>query len=79
MSRGERRHHKFRINQHVKNIMNTWGYDIEDLKRGVGKPPGYEYWSRRPGPTSPCKESKQITHGIERAREHLLLYGMNRI
>ena len=36
-------------------------------KRQKGfKGPGYDYWSRRPGPCSPGKFSKKITHTIER-------------
>jgi hypothetical protein len=37
-------------------------------KKG-SKGPGYEYWSRRPskGITAPGKETKTITHRLERA------------
>lgn len=33
------------------------------------KPPGYEYWSKRPNSgCGPGKKDKQMTHQIERAR-----------
>lgn len=37
-------------------------------KKGA-KSCGYEYWSKRPlSGASPGKETKKLTHGIERAR-----------
>jgi len=38
---------------------------------------GAEYWSRRPGPTSMNKNSKKITHKIERARERQTVHRMS--
>lgn len=34
----------------------------------IEKPPGYEYWSRRPskGCITPSKKNKQLTHRLER-------------
>ena len=76
MNRAERRQHKYRLRRHDERIINSWGYEKEDLKRGSSKRPGYEYWSRRPGPIVPGKENKQITHGIERMRERQLLFAV---
>lgn len=35
-------------------------------KTSGGKGPGAEYWSRRPGPSTPGRSSKQVTHRKER-------------
>ena len=40
-------------------------------KRG-SKGSGFEYWSKRPGPSSPSKFSKTVTHKIERQRNKKL-------
>ena len=72
----QRRHDLFRTRQRHERIINTWGYDTGDVKRNVTKPPGYEYWGRRPGCYDVGKESKRLTHSIERARERQLLFAV---
>ena len=48
-------------------MSRTRGHGTGHRRNGT-KPGGYEYWSRRPGPTDPGKESKRICHRIERRR-----------
>jgi hypothetical protein len=40
-------------------------------KKG-SKGAGYEYWSKRPGPTIPGKFAKTVTHKIERQQNKKL-------
>ena len=69
MGLAQRRHEERKASKRIEQRYSAWGYTADDLKRNTTKPPGYEYWSRRPGSGMPGKISKQITHSIERARE----------
>lgn len=35
-------------------------------RKGKKRGPGYEYWGRRPGPRTPGRITKKITHRKER-------------
>ena len=55
-------------------MSKTFGHRTGGGYNGL-KHPLYEYWSRRPTPyTRPGKESKILTHKIERAKERQLLH-----